>query len=116
MSLRSVRSSATNCADGNTQREEGAAVLAASAAMAETIPPSIAMLVLGSVTSVSIGTLFVAGLLPAAVIALCLMTPIYILSGGREPVVETELGRQKWGAAFSGALLPMVMPVAMIVG
>lgn len=96
--------------------EEGAAVLAASAAMAETIPPSIAMLVLGSVTSVSIGTLFVAGLLPAAVIALCLMTLIYALSWRREPVEGAGAGRQKWGPALSGALLPMVMPVAMIVG
>jgi TRAP-type C4-dicarboxylate transport system permease small subunit len=69
--------------------EEGAAVLAASAAMAETIPPSIAMLVLGSVTSVSIGTLFIAGLLPAAVIAACLMALIALLSW-RRPRVATE--------------------------
>ncbi len=43
-------------------------MLAASAAMGETIPPSIAMLVLGSVTPISIGTLFIAGILPAVVI------------------------------------------------
>ena len=61
---------------------EGAAVLAASAAMGETIPPSIAMLVLGSVTPISIGTLFIAGILPAVVIALCLMTLIYLLARG----------------------------------
>ena len=44
--------------------ERGAAVLASSAAMSETIPPSLAMLVLGSVAPISIGTLFIAGLLP----------------------------------------------------
>ena len=44
--------------------EQGAAVLASSAAMSETIPPSLAMLVLGSVAPISIGTLFIAG--PAA--------------------------------------------------
>ncbi len=44
--------------------EQGAAVLAASAAMSETIPPSLAMLVLGSVAPISIGTLFIAGLMP----------------------------------------------------
>ena len=60
--------------------EQGAAVLAASAAMSETIPPSLAMLVLGSVTPISIGTLFIAGLLPAAVIALFLMMLNYVLS------------------------------------
>ena len=34
---------------------EGAAVLAASAIMGETVPPSIAMLIVGSITSVSVG-------------------------------------------------------------
>jgi tripartite ATP-independent transporter DctM subunit len=96
--------------------EEGAAVLAASAAMAETIPPSIAMLVLGSVTSVSIGTLFVAGLLPAAVIALCLMTLIAFLSW-RRPRVEPQGGeRPKLGSVLLGAVLPLAMPVAMVAG
>jgi tripartite ATP-independent transporter DctM subunit len=42
---------------------ETAAVLATCAVMGETVPPSIAMLVLASVTSLSIGSLFVAGLL-----------------------------------------------------
>ncbi len=60
--------------------EQGAAVLASSAAMSETIPPSLAMLVLGSVAPISIGTLFIAGLLPAAVIALLLMVLNYVLS------------------------------------
>ncbi len=53
--------------------QKGAAVLAASAAMGETVPPSIAILVLGSITSLSIAALFIGGLIPAAVIALCLM-------------------------------------------
>ncbi len=47
------------------------------AIMGETVPPSIAMLVLASVTSLSIGTLFAAGLLPAAVMAMCLMLLIW---------------------------------------
>ena len=50
-------------------RAEAASVLAASAAMGESIPPSIAILAFGSVTSISTGALFLAGLLPAATIA-----------------------------------------------
>ncbi|MCA6108445.1 TRAP transporter large permease [Bradyrhizobium cenepequi] len=96
--------------------EEGAAVLAASAAMAETIPPSIAMLVLGSVTSVSIGTLFVAGLLPAAVIALCLMVLIAFLSWRRADAGDQRPKRESWGPVLFGALLPLAMPVAMVIG
>ena len=57
---------------------EGAAVLAASAVMGETVPPSIAMLIVGSITSVSVGGMFIGGLIPAAVMALCLMALIYV--------------------------------------
>jgi len=97
------------------RESEGAAVLAASAAMGETIPPSIAMLVLGSVTPISIGTLFIAGILPAVVIALCLMGLIYVLARRgpiREPV-RIEGGRLR---AIPGAILPLIMPVAMVLG
>ena len=92
---------------------EGAAVLAASAAMGETIPPSIAMLVLGSVTPISIGTLFIAGILPAVVIALCLMVLIYVLArrGPRRGGGSIEGGRL---SAIPGAILPLIMPVAMV--
>jgi tripartite ATP-independent transporter DctM subunit len=94
--------------------DEGAAVLAASAAMAETIPPSIAMLVLGSVTPISIGTLFVAGLLPAALIAVCLMGLIAFQARHR---VETPmLGQGRRLAALPPAILPLAMPVAMVCG
>jgi tripartite ATP-independent transporter DctM subunit len=94
---------------------EGAAVLASSAAMGETIPPSIAMLVLGSVTPISIGTLFLAGILPAAVIAFCLMTLIYVLArrGPQRDDLRVEGGRLR---AIPGAILPLIMPVAMVLG
>ena len=42
------------------------ALLAASAVMAETIPPCINLIILGFVANISIGGLFMAGLLPAA--------------------------------------------------
>ncbi|HEX3952778.1 MAG TPA: TRAP transporter large permease subunit, partial [Stellaceae bacterium] len=61
--------------------EEGAAVLAASAAMGETIPPSLGLLVLGSITTLSMGKLFTAGIIPAAVIAACLMLLVFFRAG-----------------------------------
>jgi tripartite ATP-independent transporter DctM subunit len=57
---------------------ESAAVLASATVMGETIPPSLPMLILGSITTIPMGALFLAGLLPAAVIAICLMLAIYI--------------------------------------
>ncbi|MGD0106637.1 MAG: TRAP transporter large permease subunit [Rhodopila sp.] len=94
--------------------EQGAAALAASAAMAETIPPSIAMLVLGSVTPISIGTLFVAGLLPAAVIAACLMLLIWFRSRHSVHVGEVMSGSRL--GAIPAAILPLAMPVLMVSG
>ena len=93
--------------------EQGAAVLAASAAMAETIPPSIAMLVLGSVTPISIGTLFVAGLLPAALIAVCLMA--LIAGQARHRTAPPMLAGRRL-AAIPPAILPLLMPVMMVMG
>lgn len=47
-------------------------LLAASGAMAETIPPSIVLIIIGSVTGVSIADLFTGGLLPGLILALAL--------------------------------------------
>ena len=96
--------------------EEGAAVLAASAAMSETIPPSIAMLVLASVAPISIGTLFIAGLLPAAVIAALLMTLIWYLAGRRGVPSLPRASMQEIACSGGSAFLPLLMPVIMIAG
>jgi tripartite ATP-independent transporter DctM subunit len=96
--------------------EEGAAALSAAGAMSETIPPCIAMLVLGSVTPISIGTLFIAGLLPAAVIALFLMVLIYILAWKRGTPRAPRASATEFFGSAAGAVLPLIMPVIMVVG
>lgn len=73
------------------KRAETAAVLAASAAMGETIPPSITMVVLGSLFTLSIASLSLAGVIPAPVIAVILMATVYIRA--RLLDVPTELGQ-----------------------
>ena len=59
---------------------EFVAVLAASAAMAETVPPSVGMLLLGSVTTISVGALFIAGFFPAAILAVALLIAVAMRS------------------------------------
>ncbi len=51
---------------------EMVSLLAAAGAMSETIPPSLVLITIGSVTGVSIAALFTGGLLPALVLALAL--------------------------------------------
>jgi len=48
------------------------AMLAASGAQTETIPPSLVLITIGSVTGVSIAALFAGGMLPGVVMGLCL--------------------------------------------
>jgi tripartite ATP-independent transporter DctM subunit len=95
---------------------EAAAVLAASAAMGECVPPSIAMLVLGSITSLSMGALFAAGLIPAAVIAFCLMLLVYARSarGGARNPARISMGLHMRLA--TDAIIPLSMPAFLFIG
>jgi tripartite ATP-independent transporter DctM subunit len=95
---------------------EGAAVLASSAVMGETVPPSIAMLILGSITSISMAGLFIGGIIPAAVIAVCLMVLIYVRA--RRSGVAAD-ARASWSVrrdASIGAILPFLMPLMLFAG
>src|SRR5215467_886316 len=94
---------------------EGAAVLAASAIMGETVPPSIAMLIVGSITSVSLAALFIGGLIPAAVMAFCLMVLIYMRARRAD---TPRVPRAPFAAMIRAgldAVLPLLMP-AMLLG
>lgn len=53
--------------------KEAAGLFAASAVMAETIPPCVNMIIMGFVANLSIGALFVAGIVPAACLAVLLI-------------------------------------------
>lgn len=93
---------------------EGAAVLAASAVMGETVPPSIAMLIVGSITNVSVGAMFIGGLAPAAVMALCLMALIYVRASGAPRIPRAGAGVV--ARAGLGAILPLLMPGTLLAG
>jgi tripartite ATP-independent transporter DctM subunit len=95
---------------------EGAAVLAASAVMGETVPPSIAMLIVGSITNVSVGAMFIGGLAPAAVMALCLMALIYVRAraSGAPRIPRARAGIV--ARAGLGAILPLLMPGTLLAG
>jgi tripartite ATP-independent transporter DctM subunit len=96
--------------------EERAAILAASAAMAESVPPSIALILMGSATAISTGALFIAGIVPAAMIGLMLMITVRFRATRagwkatpRAPAREiVRTGRK--------AILPLMIPVILLGG
>jgi tripartite ATP-independent transporter DctM subunit len=79
------------------------ALLAASAVMAETIPPCINLIILGFVANLSIGGLFVAGLLPASLMALALIA-VSIMFGKRPASPEEIEPRIPMSGLWTGAI------------
>ena len=79
------------------------ALLAASAVMAETIPPCINLIILGFVANLSIGGLFVAGVLPAGLMALALIA-VCVIFGRRPVAVEDAEPRKPVSGLWSGAI------------
>jgi tripartite ATP-independent transporter DctM subunit len=79
------------------------ALLAASAVMAETIPPCINLIILGFVANLSIGGLFVAGLLPSTLMALVLIMVSIVF--GRRPASMADVEPQlPVSGLWSGAI------------
>lgn len=85
-------------------------LLSASAAMGETIPPSIVLITVGSVTGVSIAALFNGGMLPALVGAIGLMVVAYVRSR-REAKGEARAGGRQILKALALALAPLLLLV-----
>ena len=106
--------------DNGYDEPEFAAILSAAAVMGETIPPSLPMLVLGSITTVSMGAMFLAGLLPAVVLALCLMAAIYVRArmGNRYPGIKAPMRELARTAifAFPALLVPLLLVVGIATG
>jgi tripartite ATP-independent transporter DctM subunit len=78
------------------------ALLAASAVMAEAIPPCINLIILGFVANLSIGGLFMAGLVPAALMALALIA-VAVVFGTRTLVADEATAKVPTAQLWSGA-------------
>ena len=95
---------------------EGAAVLASAAIMGETVPPSVAMLIVGSITNVSVAAMFIGGIIPAAVIAVCLAALIFVRAR-RAGAPKLPRAPLKFVVrAGLGAVLPILMPGFLLGG
>lgn len=87
--------------------------LAAAAAMSETIPPSLVLIAVGSVTGVSIAALFAGGLLPALVLALALAVVSWFRSGGSKPENATRVSAAVVMRTFAYGLPALGLPFLM---
>jgi tripartite ATP-independent transporter DctM subunit len=95
-------------------------LLATSGAMAETIPPSLVLIIIGSVTGVSIQAMFTAGLLPAFVISLLLIAVALWDAKRENATLSTRAPLAVIGRAFfiaiPGLLLPLLIRYFVVAG
>ncbi len=96
------------------------ALLAATGAQTETVPPSLVLITIGSVTGVSIAALFTGGLLPALVVGLILCAVVGWRSRGED---RSHVQRTSWrtnlrlfGFAFPALALPFLIRAAVVEG
>ena len=82
------------------------------------IPPSLSLLIFGALTETSIGALFLAGLVPGLLFALCFMAYIFVRSVARPGAVpETEAGAGVWPAILGLlGLWPFFLLIVAIMG
>jgi tripartite ATP-independent transporter DctM subunit len=94
-----------------------AAVTASSSVIGPIIPPSIPVVIFALVGSVSVGGLFLAGVVPGVLIGFGLMGVAYVISrrknyGSKHPLVSLR----EFGSSFVGAFIPLLMPLIIMGG
>ena len=88
-------------------------LLAASGAMAETIPPSIILISIGVITGVSISSLFTGGLMPALIGAIALAAVVFFRSRDEDVSLRTKPTAVQILRAFVVAVPALVLPLVI---
>lgn len=91
-------------------------VVAAASAMGILVPPCILMIVIGSIANVSVAALFMAGLLPAVVLAAAIMVYIYFHAKRDNVAPPQPMRAQEVWDSFVGALIPLGLPAIIFGG
>jgi TRAP-type transport system large permease protein len=94
------------------------ATIAVGSLITATIPPSLGLILYGYVGNVSIGRLFLAGLIPGLIMMIGLMIVVWVIAQKRgwQPAVKElpsarDVGRAVWDAKWA-----LLFPVALLVG
>ncbi len=97
-----------------------AAVIAASGELGVIIPPSLALIMYGLAANVSIGDLFLAGIIPGIFIGLTMIMTVYLVSkkkgyGETETIVKGQWFRQLW-INLKKSIWTLLMPIIILGG
>ncbi|MCC6007135.1 MAG: TRAP transporter large permease, partial [Rhodobacteraceae bacterium] len=91
-----------------------AGVISAAASMAPIIPPSIMFILLASIANISVGQLFIAGILPGVLIYIGLTLMSGFLARRYDLPVEERMNRGQRLSALRDGILPLGAPAIII--
>ena len=92
-----------------------ASTIAAGAGLSIIIPPSIAFIVYGNLTDVSVGALFLGGIIPGVIVGLFLIIMVYIVAKKKNFRGTTQRGTPKeLGKAFLESIWALFAPVVIL--
>ncbi|KJS20156.1 MAG: hypothetical protein VR72_15700 [Clostridiaceae bacterium BRH_c20a] len=92
------------------------AITAASSTIGTIIPPSVLMVIYGSISGVSISKLFLAGAIPGVLVGFVQMVYAYMLAKKNNWPANERASLKEIGSALKNGTLPMMIPVIIIGG
>lgn len=100
------------------RREFSTAITLCSSVMGPMIPPSINLVLYGVLTQVSIGRLFLAGVVPGVIIGLAMMAAVYFFAAtGREICpIQPRQPLPAIGRSFFRNLPALIVPLIVVIG
>ena len=105
-------------AQGGYSKASAAAVLAFGSIITATIPPSIGLILFGFINEVSIGRLFLAGVVPGILLTATLMLAAWLVAkrNGYEPDLAEPPTFRQLLVSFRESIWALAFPVILIVG
>ncbi|NLL46943.1 MAG: TRAP transporter large permease [Clostridiales bacterium] len=91
-------------------------VVASANTVGPIIPPSIMMIIFGSMTGASIGAMFLGGIVPGELMGLSLMVIVSMVTKKRQYPSKPKASAQDRWKAFASALAALLMPVIILGG
>ncbi len=104
-------------AEKGYDKEFSASINAAAAVMGPIIPPSIPMIFIGIISNISIGKLFIGGVIPGLMMGAILSFMVYIICRKKDyPIIKKEMNPRMLIKLFRDNFLALIAPLIIIFG
>ncbi len=102
--------------DNGYDPDFSAAVTAASSTIGPIFPPSVPMVMYSTISGVSVGRLFLGGIVPGLLMTAAIMVLIYVIAKKRDYPKMPFPTLKAYVASLKKAFLPLLTPVILLVG